>query len=97
MRIRPLFDRIVVTIEGKEDDFSKGGILIIDRKDDKDKQVVGTVYAAGPGKVLPDGELQATEVKVGDKILFTKGSAQLIKLDDQDYYFIKEEDIFGVL
>lgn len=97
MKIRPLFDKVVATVAKKEENYSKSGILLIDRSDDKDKKTLGTVIAVGPGKVLPDGTRQEPEVKEGDNIMFSIGAAQLIKLDDQDYYFIKEEDIFGIL
>ena len=98
MKIRPLFDKILVTIKD-EDSVSKGGILLIDLggENSKDKQVIGDVIAVGGGKVLPDGTVQTPEVKEGDQILFLKGSGIMFKLDDQDYYFIKEEDVFGVL
>lgn len=97
MKIRPLFDKVVVTLNEKESEVSKGGILLIDHGDDKDKKRIGNVVAVGPGKALPDGTRQKPEVKKGDQIMFSIGAAQLVKLDDQDYYFIKEEDIFGVL
>jgi len=97
MKIRPLFDKVIVTIEKKDQEFSKSGILIIDKGDDKDKKTIGTVIAVGPGRVLEDGERVVPEVKEGDQVIFGIGSAQLIKLEDQDYYFIKEEDIFGIL
>jgi chaperonin GroES len=97
MKIRPLFDKVIVTIEKKEKEYSKAGILLIDRSDNKDKKTLGNVVAVGLGKYLPDGTRQEPEVKVGDQIMFSIGAAQLIKLDNEDLYFIKEEDIFGVL
>jgi chaperonin GroES len=97
MKIRPLFDRVIATIDPKESTVTKSGIFIVDKGDNKDKKTLGTVIAVGAGKVLQDGTRQEPEVKEGDQIMFSIGAAQLVKVENQDYYFIKEEDIFGVL
>lgn len=100
MKIRPLFDRVILTVENDDGPIekSKSGILLIVGEDEKkDRKTIGDVYAVGDGKYLEDGTRQEPEVKVGDQVLFAKSAAQLIKLDDQNFYFIKEEDIFGVL
>jgi chaperonin GroES len=51
----------------------------------------------GPGKVTDDGKLQAMSVKVGDKILFGKYSGSEVKLGDEEYLIMREEDVLGIL
>lgn len=93
-RIRPLSDRIVVqprAIETK----TAGGIVIPDTAD-KDKPIQGTVIAVGAGKYF-DGKVQPLQVKVGDTILFGKYAGTNVKLDDEEYLVMREEDVMGVL
>ncbi|MFB3820184.1 MAG: co-chaperone GroES [Candidatus Methylomirabilales bacterium] len=94
MKIKPLHDRVLVKrLEEKE--VKKGGIIIPDTA--KEKPQEGEVMAAGPGKVTEDGKRQPMEVKVGDKILFGKYSGSDVKLEDEEYLILREEDILGVL
>lgn len=91
---RPLQDRIVVKrLEEKE--IKKGGIIIPDTA--KEKPQEGEVMAVGPGKVTEDGKRQAMEVNVGDKILFGKYSGTEVKLDDEEYLIMREDDVLGIL
>ena len=53
--------------------------------------------AVGPGKVTDDGKRQPVDVKVGDTILFDKYSGSKIRIDDEDYLIIREEDILGIV
>jgi chaperonin GroES len=93
-KIRPLQDRILVKrLEEKET--KKGGIIIPDTA--KEKPQEGEVVAVGPGKVTEDGKRQAMEVKVGDKILFGKYSGSEVKLEDDEYLIMREEDVLGVI
>jgi chaperonin GroES len=93
-KIRPLQDRILVKrLEEKE--IKKGGIIIPDTA--KEKPQEGEVVAVGPGKVTEDGKRQAMEVKVGDKILFGKYSGSEVKLEDDEYLIMREEDVLGVI
>lgn len=50
-----------------------------------------------PGKITEDGKRQRMEVKVGDKILFGKYSGSEVKLGDEEYLIMREEDILGIL
>jgi len=94
VRLRPLHDRVMVKrLEEKE--VKKGGIIIPDTA--KEKPQEGEVIAVGPGKVTEDGKLQAMSVKVGDKILFGKWSGNEVKLGEEEYLIMREEDILGVL
>jgi chaperonin GroES len=93
-KIRPLSDRIVVQPRGVETT-TAGGIVIPDTAD-KDKPIQGTVIAIGNGKYI-DGKLLPLQVQVGDKILFGKYAGTAVKLDDQEYLVMREEDVMGVL
>ncbi len=94
VRLRPLQDRVLVKrLEEKE--VKKGGIIIPDTA--KEKPQEGEIMAVGPGKVTEDGKLQPMSVKVGDKILFGKYSGSEVKLGDEEYLIMKEDDILGIL
>ncbi len=91
---KPLQDRILVKrLEEKE--AKKGSIIIPDTA--KEKPQEGEVVAVGPGKVTEDGKRQPMEVKVGDKILFGKYSGSEVKLGDEEYLIMREEDVLGIL
>ena len=93
-KIRPLQDRILVKrLEEKET--KKGGIIIPDTA--KEKPQEGEVIAVGPGKVTDDGKRQPMDVKAGDKILFGKYSGSEVKLGDDEYLIMREEDVLGIL
>jgi len=94
VKIRPLQDRIIVK-RIEEEEKSKGGIIIPDTA--KEKPQEGEVVAVGPGKVTEDGKRQPMEVKVGDKILFGKYSGSEVKLGDEEYLIMREEDVLGIL
>lgn len=94
MKIRPLYDRIVVKrIEEKETVL--GGIIIPDTA--KEKPQEGEVMAVGKGKRLDDGKLVPLDVKVGDRILFGKYSGNDIKIDAEEYMIMREDEVLGVL
>lgn len=93
-RIRPLSDRIVV--QPREVETRTAGGIVIPDTADKDKPIQGTVIAVGNGKYI-DGKLQPLQVQVGDKVLFGKYAGTNVKLDDQEYLVMREEDIMGVL
>jgi chaperonin GroES len=94
MKIRPLYDRIVIKrIEEKET--VQGGIIIPDTA--KEKPQEGEVVAIGQGKRLEDGKLIPLDVKVGDRILFGKYSGSEIKLDGEELLIIREDEVLGVI
>jgi len=94
MKIRPLYDRIVVK-RIEEQETLRSGIIIPDSA--KEKPQEGEVVAVGQGKRLEDGTLVALDVKTGDRILFGKYSGNEIKLDGDEYMIMREDDILGVL
>ena len=94
MNIKPLQDRLLVQrVEIGEQ--KKGGIIIPDTA--KEKPMEGKVMAIGGGKVKDDGTKAPMDLKTGDRILFGKYSGTEIKLDDQEYLIMREEDVLGVL
>jgi len=94
MKIKPLNDRILVRrLEGEQK--TAGGIFIPDTAKEKPQQ--GEVVAAGPGRMADDGKRTAPEVKVGDRVLFSKYSGTEIKVDGVEHLFMKEDDILGIL
>ena len=94
MAFRPLHDRILVRrIEA--DEKTAGGIIIPDTAKEKPQQ--GKVIAVGKGKVEKDGKVTPLDVKEGDTILFGKYSGQEIKLDNEEYLIMREEEILGVI
>ena len=94
MKIRPLQDRILVKrLEGEEK--TVGGIIIPDNA--KEKPMEGKVIAVGNGKVLDNGSLRKSDIKVGDKILFSKYSGSEVKIDGTEHLILREDDILGVL
>jgi len=94
MKIRPLHDRVVVR-RIEEDAKSPGGIVIPGNAAEKPSQ--GEVIAAGPGKVLDNGEVRALTVKKGDRILFGKYSGSEVKVDGDELLVMREEDILAKL
>jgi len=94
MKIRPLGDRVLVR-RIKEEEKTKGGIIIPDTA--KEKPQEGKVIAVGKGKRDDGGKLVAPEVKAGDKILFGKYSGSEIKLDGEEHLIMREDDILGIL
>ena len=94
MNFRPLHDRILIKrIEEKE--AVKGGIIIPDTA--KEKPQEGEVIAVGNGKTSEDGKGIPLDVKAGDRILFGKYSGSEIKMDDEEYLILKEEEVLGVV
>lgn len=94
MKIRPLSDRILVK-RIKEEDKTKGGIIIPDTAKEKPQEAL--VLAVGKGKMAKGGKLLVPDVKAGDRILFGKYSGSEITLDAEDHLILREDDILGVL
>ena len=94
MKIRPLHDRIVVKRQ-EEREVKKGGIIIPDTA--KEKPQEGKVIAVGNGKVNEDGKKIPLDVKAGDKILFGKYSGSEVKIDEEEYLIMKEDDVLAII
>ncbi|MCB0341049.1 MAG: co-chaperone GroES [Pseudobdellovibrionaceae bacterium] len=94
MNVRPLHDRILVR-RMEEDEVTPGGIIIPESA--KEKPQRGEVVAAGNGRVTEDGKTLPLELKAGDKVLFGKYAGTELKLGEQEYLMMREEDVLGVL
>jgi chaperonin GroES len=94
MKIRPLYDRIIVRRIAEEEK-TKGGIIIPDTA--KDKPTEGEVVAAGKGKMTEDGKVIPMDVKKGDRILFSKYGGTEVKIDGVEYLIMREEDVLGII
>lgn len=94
MAIRPLHDRVLVK-RVKEEEMTKGGIIIPDSA--KEKPIEGKIVAVGNGRTLENGKTRKLEVKKGDLVLFGKYSGTEVKVDGEEHLILREEDILGVL
>jgi chaperonin GroES len=93
-KLRPLHDRVLVK-RIEEEEVRRGGIIIPDTA--KEKPQEGKVIAVGTGKVGEDGKRIPLDVKAGDRILFGKYSGSEVKIDDEEYLILREEDVLGIL
>jgi chaperonin GroES len=94
MAFRPLGDRVLVR-RVKEEEKTKGGIIIPDTA--KEKPQEGEIVAVGPGARDEQGKIQPLDVKVGDRILFGKWSGTEVSISGEDLLIMKESDVLGVL
>jgi chaperonin GroES len=94
MKIRPLYDRIVVKRVEKQE-VMHGGLYIPDSA--KEKPQEGEVVAVGKGKRMEDGKVIPLDVQAGDRILFGKYSGSDIKLDGDEYLIMREDEVLGIL
>jgi chaperonin GroES len=93
-KVRPLGDRVLVQrLDGEEK--TAGGLFIPDSAKEKPQQ--GKVVAVGNGKTFENGTTKPLDVKVGDKVLFSKYSGSEIKFDGEEFLIVREDDILGVL
>lgn len=92
-KIKPLGDRVVLK-QLQSEEVTKSGIVIPEAA--KEKPVQGEIIAVGQGKV-DDGKRVPLEVKVGDKVLYSKYGPTEVKVDNKEYLIVREEDILAVL
>ena len=94
MNIRPLQDRVLVKRVEQEEQV-RGGIIIPDTAKEKPQQA--EVIAVGPGKTDDDGDRIPLDVKAGDKILIGKYSGSEIRIDEDDFVILREDEILAVI
>ena len=94
MKIRPLYDRVVVR-RSEEEQTSAGGIVLPGSAKEKPNQ--GEVLAVGEGKLLENVELRPVGVKVGDRVIFGQYSGNAVKVDGEELIVLGESEIFGVI
>ncbi len=93
-KFRPLHDRVLVR-RVKEDERTKGGIIIPDTA--KEKPMEGEIIAVGTGHVNDNGNVRPLDVKKGDKVIFSKWAGTEITIDDEELMVMKESDIIGIV
>ncbi|BAY12606.1 co-chaperone GroES [Calothrix sp. NIES-2098] len=92
--VKPLGDRVFVKVSASEEK-TAGGLYLPDTA--KEKPQVGEVVALGPGKRNDDGSRQEPEIKVGDKVLYSKYAGTDVKLGTEEYVLLSEKDILAVV
>ncbi len=92
--VKPLADRVFIKISEKEEK-TAGGIFLPDTA--KEKPQIGEISAVGPGKLDDKGVRQPLEVKVGDKVLYSKYAGNDIKLGTEEYVLLAEKDILAIV
>ena len=92
--VKPLADRVLIKVSASEET-TAGGILLPDTA--KEKPQVGEITAVGPGKTDDKGNRLAVEVKVGDKVLYSKYAGTDIKLGGEEFVLLSEKDILAIL
>ncbi len=94
MNIRPLGDRVVIKPLAQEEK-TKSGIVLPDTA--KEKPQHGEVLAIGSGKILENGQKVPMEVKVGDKVIYSKYAGTEIKIDGEEVLILNERDIHAII
>ena len=94
MNVRPLHDRVLVK-RLEETEQVRGGIIIPDSA--KEKPQEAEVVAVGPGKAQDNGERSPMDVAVGDTVLVGKYSGSDIKIGDEEYVILREDEILAVV
>jgi chaperonin GroES len=92
--VKPLGDRVFIKISAKEEK-TAGGIFLPDTA--KEKPQIGEISAVGPGKIDDKGVRQALDVKVGDKVLYSKYAGTDIKIGTDEYVLLAEKDILAIV
>ena len=94
MKLKPLYDRVVVR-KAEMEQKTAGGIILRDTA--KEESQIGDVIAVGEGKLLENGEIRPLKVEVGDKVLYSKYAGNEIEIDGEKLLVIREEDILAVV
>jgi len=95
MKVKPLYDRVLVRRLDPKKDEAKGGIIIPDTA--KEKPMEAKIVAIGAGKLDRSGKRIPLEVKVGDRVLIGKYSGQEVKIEDVEHLILKEDEILGII
>ena len=94
MKVRPLFDRVLVK-RTEETTRTPGGLYLPETA--KEKPIQGEVLAVGKGRIGDEGKTIPLQVKVGDRVIFGKYSGTEIKIDGEERLILREDDILGVI
>lgn len=92
--LKPLGDRVIAKSTAKEE-MTAGGILLPDTA--KEKPQEGEVIAVGPGRLLDSGKLVPMDVKVGDKVIYSKYGGTEIKVSGEEFIILRQDDVLAVI
>lgn len=92
MKLKPLGDRVVV--KPSKEELKVGSIIIPETA--QEKPLEGEVIAVGPGRSLENGKVVSLDIKVGEKVLYAKYSGSEVKIGDEEYLLLKEDEILAV-
>jgi chaperonin GroES len=95
MNLKPMNDYLLIE-PTKEDEITKGGIVIPETAREE-RAIKGKVIAVGPGKLNEKGERIPLTIKEGQTIIFKKYSPDEVKIDDKEYYFVREDDVLAIV
>lgn len=95
MNLRPLSDKVLVTVSPKEEMTASG--LVLPDTASKERPEQGTVVAVGPGRLDETGKIIPMSVKIGDKVVFKKYSPDEVKVDGKEYLVVSESDLIAVI
>ena len=93
IKFKPLSDNVLIDYEDKDEEKTKGGIIMTYKK----RPQQGIVVAVGPGKKTSKGERLPMTVKEGDEVKFAAFAGKEIKVDDKEYFLMPETDIQGII
>lgn len=93
MNLKPLGDRVVLKVK-ESDEKTKSGIVLPDTS--KEKPMQATVIAVGTGEII-DGKKVPLDVKAGDTVVYSKFAGTEIKIDDDEYLIVRQNDILAIL
>ena len=94
MKLRPIGDKVVIEVL-EEEDKSAGGLYLPDAAKKKPQQ--GKVVAVGDGRILDDGKRAPMNVRVGDKVLFSKYGGNEVNIGKDEYTILDEDQIYAVI
>ncbi|WP_164102757.1 co-chaperone GroES [Candidatus Laterigemmans baculatus] len=94
VKLQPIGERIVLQREEGED-VTKGGIVLPDSA--KEKPARGTVVALGTGKLLDDGTRSKSQLKEGDRVLFSSYAGETVEIGNVEYLLMREDDVLAVI
>ena len=94
MNIKPLGDKVLVKPDDVSESKTSGGIIIPDTA--KEKPQKGKIVAVGPGRTDENGKIIKMNVKVGDKVLYSKYGGNEIEYEGEQYLIMSESDIYAV-
>ena len=94
MALKPLGDRLIIKRQDAQEK-TKSGLVLPDTA--KEKPQEGKVIAVGSGKLLDDGSVKTLEVKNGDKVLYGKYSGTEVRVQEEDYLILREDDILAIV